>query len=58
MMFSVVVLPEPDGPRMATNSLSLKARLTWSRAIWVNDEVTYFLQMSLSSSIRGLSSWG
>ena len=51
MTLSIVVLPEPEGPKMATNSLSLNARLTWSRAIWVNEFVEYFLQMLLSSSM-------
>ena len=32
IIFSSVVLPEPLGPRMATNSLSLRFRLTSSNA--------------------------
>ena len=46
-------MPEPEGPRMATNSLSRKDRLTLSSATCVNDCVTYLLQMPLSSSMDG-----
>ena len=38
---------------MATNSLSRKARLTLSSATWVNDCVTYLLQIPLSSNMDG-----
>ncbi len=55
MTLSIVVLPEPDGPRIATNSLSRNARLTSSSAVWVKEAVTYFLQMCLSSSMGSLS---
>ena len=49
---SMVVLPEPEGPSTATNSLSRNDRLTSSSATWVKDCVTYFLLMFLSSSMR------
>ena len=52
MTLSIVVLPDPDGPRMATNSLSLNETETPSSAVCVNDVVTYCLLMSLSSSMR------
>lgn len=35
MMLSSVVFPEPDGPRIATNSLSRKEMDTSSSAVWV-----------------------
>ena len=35
MMLSMVVLPEPDGPSTATNSLSRNATDTWSSAVCV-----------------------
>ena len=53
MTLSIVVLPEPEGPRMATNSLSRKDRLTLSSATCVNDCVTYLLQITLRSSMDG-----
>ena len=39
MTFSNVVLPEPEGPRMATNSLSRNEMDTSSRATWVKSPV-------------------
>ena len=48
-----MVLPEPEGPRMATNSLSRKDRLTLSSATCANDWVTYLLQIPLSSNMDG-----
>ena len=44
-MFSSVVLPEPEGPRMATNSLSRNDTDTSSSATWVNVPVVYVLQI-------------
>ena len=38
-MLSIVVLPEPEGPSTATNSLSRKATETWSSATWVKESV-------------------
>ena len=38
-MLSSVVLPEPEGPRMATNSLSRNDTDTLSRAVWVKSAV-------------------
>ena len=35
MMLSMVVLPDPEGPSTATNSLSRKATDTLSRAVCV-----------------------
>ena len=39
-MLSIVVLPEPEGPSTATNSLSRKATETWSSATCVKPAVT------------------
>ena len=48
MMFYRVVLPEPLGPRMATNSQSRRFRLTLSRAVWTRSPVLYCLWIFLS----------
>ena len=40
MTLSIVVLPEPEGPRIATNSLSRKETETPSSATCVKDAVT------------------
>ena len=48
-MLSSVVLPEPAGPRMATNSASRKASETSSSATCVKSPVWYDLPIPLSS---------
>ena len=50
-MLSIVVLPEPDGPSTATNSLSRNETETLSSAVCVKPAVTYFFEMFLSWSI-------
>ena len=55
MMLSMVVLPEPEGPKMATNSLSRNASDTWSSATCVKLAVVYDLHTSLSCSMQCLS---
>ena len=47
MIFKRVVLPEPLGPRIDTNSLSLRFKLTSSSAFWTRLPVRYSLQMCL-----------
>ncbi len=50
MMLSKVVLPEPDGPRIATNSLSRRFRLTSSNAFCTKSPVLYCLEIDLICS--------
>ena len=52
MMFSSVVLPEPEGPKMATNSLSRSESETSLSACCVNDPVVYDLRIFLTWSMR------
>ena len=47
MTLSRVVLPEPLGPRIATNSLSRRFRLTPSRAFCTREPVLYTFRISL-----------
>ena len=48
-ILSSVVLPEPDGPRTATNSLSLNVTDTPSSAFWMKSPVLYSFLSSLTS---------
>ena len=50
MMLSSVVLPEPDGPNIATNSLSRRFRLTSSNAFCTKSPVLYCLEIDLICS--------
>ena len=52
MMFNNVVFPEPEGPKMATNSLSRNEMETSSSAFCVKLPVVYDLQILLSCSIE------
>ena len=53
-MLSSVVLPEPEGPSIATNSLSRNDTDTLSSAVCVKSAVVYDLHMRLSWSMRVL----
>ena len=57
-MLSMVVLPEPDGPRTATNSLSRKDIEMSSRATCEKLAVVYDLRISMSWSMMRLSGSG
>lgn len=50
IILSVVVLPQPDGPRNVRNSPGLTVRFTLSTAKKVSLSLTYVRQMPRSSS--------